>query len=248
MHFAYVDESGDPGPSGSKTFTLGCLLLEDRAWLHALDELLEFRRGLRDRFGLPIRAEVKAHYLLSNSGEFRKLGLDARARYRIYRDHLRIANSLEIKAFAIVVHKAKFGSGDPRPLAWNRLMQRLERFTTKNGVMLSMYHDEGEGGLAREWYRKARRAGGAGSMFGTGMLKRPAQLLIEDPAPRRSSDSFFIQLADLVAYAAFRKLYPITRDPGATVVPEAMWGELGGATLAAVNAYSGGPPGIVQAP
>ena len=46
MHFAYIDESGDAGrnSNGSKTFTLGCVLVEDRTWPIAFDGLLDLRR------------------------------------------------------------------------------------------------------------------------------------------------------------------------------------------------------------
>jgi hypothetical protein len=73
-------------------------------------------------------------------------------------------------------------------------------------------------------------------------------LLLDDPVPKRSSESYFIQLADLVAYAAYRKVFPPIARARPTVVPQTMWDELGPATLRAVNMYSGGPPGIVQRP
>jgi Protein of unknown function (DUF3800) len=95
--------------------------------------------------------------------------------------------------------------------------------------------------------RKARRAGSAGSAFGTGSLKRPARLILDDPVPRKSHESYFIQLADLDAYAAFRKLYAPTPRP-VNIVPQNMWDELGTAAFAKVNALSGGPPGIVSWP
>jgi hypothetical protein len=80
-------------------------------------------------------------------------------------------------------------------------------------------------------------------------MSRPALRFIEDPSPRRSADSYFIQLADLVAYSAFRALYPTKHEPGATIVPPSMWSEIGAATLTAVTSLKGGlPRGIVQGP
>ena len=78
MLLAYVDESGNTGAiasGGSLTFSLGCVLLDADQWPDAFDQLLNFRRRLRSTYGLPMRAEIKANYLLRNNGPFRKLGL-----------------------------------------------------------------------------------------------------------------------------------------------------------------------------
>jgi hypothetical protein len=77
---------------------------------------------------------------------------------------------------------------------------------------------------------------------GKAALKRNAENVVEDPSDRRSSESYFVQLADLNAYAAFRKIFP-----GVNVGDE-LWDELGDARIAEVNALRGGPTGIVVWP
>lgn len=138
-------------------------------------------------------------------------------------------------------------TSNARDVAWEYLLQRFERFTTFSGSHVWVSYDEGEGLLVRAMARKARRAGTAGSAFGTGSLKRPARLILDDPVPRKSHESYFIQLADLNAYAAFRKLYPPPPRP-VHIVPQNMWDELGKAAFAKVNLLSGGPAGIVSWP
>ncbi|BBZ09683.1 hypothetical protein MDOR_38520 [Mycolicibacterium doricum] len=88
MLIAYIDESGntgDPGNGGSMTFTLGCVLVDADAWPETFDGLLQFRRRIRDKFGVHMRAEVKANYLLRNGGALRRYRLGHRARHTIYR-------------------------------------------------------------------------------------------------------------------------------------------------------------------
>ena len=109
-----------------------------------------------------------------------------------------------------------------------------------------MIHDDGDGGIVRKLARKARRAGTAGSAFGTGSLKRPARLMLDDPSSRKSHESYFLQLADLDAYAAFRHYYP--PPSGRIIVPQNMWNELGEARYAPVNQLAGGTKGIVVWP
>ncbi|MBI5169433.1 MAG: DUF3800 domain-containing protein [Candidatus Eisenbacteria bacterium] len=251
MHFAYVDESGSVGSSGSKTFTLGCVLVEDGQWMHSIDGLIDFRRYLKQRFAVPVRSELKANWLVQNTGSIRELHLSERARRSIFQGHLRLIPKLGAKAFAVVIDKAlleqRKPGDDPRRKAWEFLIQRLERYSTKNGVFMSLFHDEGEARLIRQIVRRTRRAGSAGSMFNNERLHRPATRLLEDPNPRKSHESYFIQLADLVAYAAFRRAFPIQHAGRFEVVQSTAWDGIDAGLLREVS--SQGPhPGIVLWP
>lgn len=70
MDLAYVDESGSAGYGSSLTFTLGCVVVPSDRWPDVFDDFIDFRRFIRTRFGVPVRAEIKANYLLHNGGPF----------------------------------------------------------------------------------------------------------------------------------------------------------------------------------
>jgi Protein of unknown function (DUF3800) len=256
MLLAYVDESGDDGrKKGSHTYTLGCVMVETSAWTSVFDQLIAHRRWVRDRFGIPVRAEIKANYLIRNGGPFRANPISERARFSLYRSFLRLQPKLGLHTFAVVINKEKAAQkfSGVRPasdIAWEYLLQRLERRATKSNPKreIMIVHDEGDESSVRKRARKARRAGTAGSAFGTGQLKRPFTQLIEDPVPRSSHQSYFLQLADLNAYAAFRRLYP-PPPRQIQIVPHTMWDELGSARFRPVRSlYRGGPVGIVPGP
>jgi hypothetical protein len=234
MLLAYVDESGntgDPDHGGSLTYALGCVLVDADLWPTAFDELLAFRRNIKGTFGVHMRAEIKANFLLRNSGDLRRYGLGHGARHIIYRAHLRVLEQLPARAFAVVIDKrakglTPFGYFD---LAWEALLQRLERTGSKEKSTFAVIHDEGEDDAIRRWVRRARRHLTAGSAFGLGTLSNPASMLIDDPVARRSHQSYFVQLVDLVAYASFRAV--IAPSPAiARVCPSSMWDEIGDAT------------------
>lgn len=254
MYLAYIDESGDDGRNGSRTYTLGCVMVDGGDWAAAFDGLIAYRRFLRARFGVPVRAELKANYLLRNGGPWLSRNpLPSGMRQAIYRGHLRIQPKLGLTTFAVVVDKgqafAKFGAARaPSDIAWEYLLQRLERRSTKESTEILVVHDEGDALTVRGRVRKARRAGTAGSAFGTGTLSVPFRRLLDDPVPRNSQQSYFLQLADLSAYAAFRRVHgPSPRS--APLVPQTMWDELGAARFAKVRrARSGGPVAIVPGP
>jgi hypothetical protein len=246
VYFAYIDESGDSGSGGSRTYALGCVLVDADVWPDRFDRVIDFRRHLFQLFGLPVRAEIKANYLLRNGGPFRQLGLGESARFAIYRQCMRLHPKLGFKTFAILINKANHPARTAADLAWEYMLQRLERFSTYGDEVVLVVHDEGNALAVRKLARKSRRAGIAGSMMGTGYLKRPFNRLLDDPVSRNSAQSYFLQLADLVAYAAFRRHYPPPVRP-VQIVPQMMWDELGTAAYGEVNKYSGGPAGIVHA-
>jgi uncharacterized protein DUF3800 len=254
VYLAYIDDSGNSGPppGGTLSYALGCVLLEAKSWPAMFDDLIGFRRFLQKTFGVPVRTEIKANYLLGNRGpHFSKHPLSEAARFRIYRGLMHLPQKLGANVFGVVVKKdvlqQRGVATDPREIAWDWMLQRLERTSTKSTTPLLIVHDEGDVLLIRKATRKARRAGTAGSAFGMGVLQVPARYIVDDPVPRQSTQSYFIQLADLAAYAAFRYVYP----PGpriASVVPKTMWDELGPAKYLPVSAFSGGPAGLVIGP
>lgn len=251
MLIAYVDESGDTGdPSlsgASACYSLGCVLTKVSTWPDSYDVLIASRRRMRDTYGVRMRDELKANYLIRGSGPLLRNNLAPDARRRIYRSQLSVLQYLPARAFAIVTDKSASGLSGQRCFdeTWSMLLQRLERTSHyRDDEPIMVIHDEGEDARVRKLVRKARRHLTAGSAFGGGTLLRSMKHLIDDPIPRDSASSYFIQAADLVAYAGWRTYMP----PGvgaARVCPTDMWSALGDATHADVNKMSGGTPGVV---
>lgn len=247
MYFAYFDESGDSGRTGSpsETFTLSCILVRDKDWLNALDQCISFRKFLKTRFRIPPRTELKASWLIHNKGAIRRAKLSSSARMAVYKSAMRFQKKSGVfKTFGIVIAKSKITTTkDIREIAWEYAIQRLERFGASESDNIMVITDEGNGELIKKKLRKMRRFSNPPSAFTPGQrLKRSATNIIEDPAERNSKESYFVQLADLNAYAASKRANP-TSSFGIEV-----WDELGDSRVAAVNRVRGGLPGIVVWP
>lgn len=248
MRLAYIDETGDTGnpnvPGASRDYTLGVVLVDEKDWTAARDVFVAFRYDLRRTFGIPIRAEIKAHYLATNKGPFKSLRLSSDQRRDIFARHLKLVERLSAVAFAVHVDKMPVMNPTagcvpraPDAEAWQATFQRFAttyraRHTDSDSYLIHLSHDEGNDANIR---RHARRAGThltAGSLYGSGSRQLPSGWLIDDPVPRQSHESLFIQLADLVAWSASRTMRP----PGASgrrVMPQ--WTDLGAACFAVVN-------------
>jgi hypothetical protein len=220
VYVAYVDESGDDGTGkgASKSYALGCVMFDAVEWTATFDQMIGFRRFVRARFNIPMRAELKANYLLRIGGPLRERPLSEMARFKLYRALVRIQPKLGMTTFAVVIDKPaamkKFATARPTSdVAWEYLLQRLERRAAKEKTEILVVHDEGDALMIRKRARNAQRAGTAGSNTGIGVLNVPFTRLLDDPVARNSQQSYFLQLADLNAYAAFRRLYPPPSRP-----------------------------------
>lgn len=97
MLVAYVDESGNTGPvarGGALTFTLGCVLVDVDSWPDAFDAMLNLRRRLRSAYGVTMRSEIKANYLMRSTGDVRRFNLAPAQRRLVYRAHLQTVSAL----------------------------------------------------------------------------------------------------------------------------------------------------------
>jgi len=258
MFLAYFDESGDTGfhNSPSSCFVLAGVLVSEENWLPALDEMIKFRRFLKDTFKIKYSDELKATSLLKSKGPFEHLSPGAAM--RVYSMCLKFQDKCGlIRTFAVAIEKTKMfaKNKDVRDMAWGYAFERIERLCTKGDGRepplrghAMLFPDEGYGEFLKKKVRKYRRHHFVPSAFGQDSLRRPATNIIEDPFDRRSQESYFVQLADLNAFAAHRHL-----DPTKKFGPN-MWDLLGASRIEQVNSLTRArgaqprPCGIVNFP
>lgn len=135
MYYAYFDESGDTGlgTGATETFALSCVLVNDRNWLGALDQLVAFRKYLSKNFYISPRDEVKATWLVHNKGDIRNAKINYKSRIAAYRAFMRFQRKSGLFTnFTILIEKSKVTRRpfDVRDYAWQFAIQRLERFGT----------------------------------------------------------------------------------------------------------------------
>ena len=252
MYLFYFDESGDSGYKNSPTtqFSLATLVVRDVNWLDLLDIIIRFRKRTKDETGFNVRDEMKAIELIHGKGPWRDLGIDIGGRLHIYREVFRLLNEicdnnrLDVRVFAVCIDKRciEDRSKNPRDLAWTFALQRVERFLSKMSDFGIILPDDGYPDFIRKKLRQLRRFSIVPSAYTSSFLKRNLKMVIEDPVIRNSKESYFIQITDLLAYAAHR--YVIPTD----IVDSSFWHLLGKSILTEVNIIRGGPPGIVVWP
>lgn len=218
MFLMYVDESGDPGLAGSpcRHYVLSGLVLHELRWRPVLERLLEFRRRMRDVYGLKLREELHAARMINKPGALARIRRhDRLAIIREFTDHL--AGIADVSVINVVVDKdGKEPAYDVFENAWRGLIQRLEdtiahrdfrgpRFPDDRAMI---FPDQTDNKRLREVMRRMRSANPIHEPNGAVARNGPMEYVIEDPVPRDSEHSYLIQAADLVAFLLYQELAP----------------------------------------
>jgi len=185
-------------------------MVEESDWATVLDALVELRRQLRNDFGILPRSELKGRDFRSGLGAFQGLNIPRKTRMKIYESIMNYQSTLPIYTFSIAVRQREAIAkqwNDPMYCAWNFALNRLHIRYSKIGALCSIYPDEGHADLIKRCIRSMRRHNFVPKRYGPGTFRLRTERILEDPSNRNSTDSYFIQLADLNAYASHRSKY-----------------------------------------
>ena len=220
MFLMYVDESGDVGLDRSPTryFILTGVVVHESRWRAYLERLIDFRKHLRDTYGLRMREEFHAAHMLRNPGDLMRIPRhDRLAMMREFADQMAAMSDLNL--VNIVVDKQlKLAGYDVFEKAWQALIQRFENTLVSGNFRGSQSSDE-QGMIIADHTdqkklqtltRRMRRHNPVPyqQAYGTGYRNLRLTRMIEDPVFRDSADSYFIQMADLAAYLLYQREEP----------------------------------------
>ncbi|MBX7044842.1 MAG: DUF3800 domain-containing protein [Ignavibacteria bacterium] len=215
----YTDESGDVGVNNSPTnyFILSSIIFQENHWLNLLNDIVNFRRDLKRKYGLKIKDEIHASEFISGNGL--NANIKSIIKYRrlsILRDCLEWLNSRnEISIITVCADKSN--GGDIFYKTWDRLIQRFENTLLKNNFPGPQNNDKGivisdntDGGKLTKLLRSKRKINFIPNtqIFSGGYRNLVLRNVIEDPILRDSRNSLFHQMVDVVAYFAKQHYQP----------------------------------------
>lgn len=218
MDIYYVDESASADIFIMAAIRIPLLRADDKgawwvAWPHYYEAAREWRRDLSKVHGVKFRPELHASDFLAGK---KRMSVDnraltkaeAEAAFRYALSKLDFLDDASIMPVYATAKSALFGATRMQATLTG-LLQRMERQTTKGDRAAMTFFDEGH----REYwklYRKSQAYLPVGSSRGgwaTGQTKNLAlKRFVEDGNIKSSEDSYILQIADFVAYAALQKL------------------------------------------
>lgn len=212
----YIDESTDPKFMSASAIAIPLLRKGETGWRWEwedyLDRVKQFRRSLSKTHKIPAKKELHAVKLASGRGRYRggrqQFGRGASA--RVYRSILSALHFLPPMSVITVIGSPQsqlYGHTKLEALMY-ALFQRMQRASSHHNRNGMVFFDEGHGEY-RKLYRKARKFLPTGSQQGSwdsGPTRNiPMDKFVKDANFKDSKHSPFIQIADLIAYAAFLK-------------------------------------------
>lgn len=210
MKICYYDESGDDGfPTySSPLFALCAIYFDHLHWKEIHEQIVELRRELKSNFNFPVKVELHTKQFLLDKDPYRNFGFTSADRIGLITRFCEFIGNLDIKIINILINKTVIRSKtyDVMNTSLKYSVQRIENdIDPKNNpdIKFMIITDEGRVGKMRKTTRAIQRINYIPSQFGTAPIRKEIESLIEDPLPKDSKESYFIQMADLVAYLVY---------------------------------------------
>jgi len=220
MYLMHTDESGDSGIVNSPTryFVLSGIVLHELRWNEYLSRLIEFRKRMRNAFGLLLREEIHSARMINRPGEL--VRIKRNDRLTIIRNFIdEIATMQDLSIINVVIDKkGKAADYDVLENAWKILLQRFSNTISHRnfpgpanpddrGLVLP---DMSEIKKITQIIRKMRRYNPIPNQteYGAGYRNLMISNFVEDPYFKDSEKSYFIQAADVVAFALYQSIAP----------------------------------------
>jgi len=107
MYIVYYDETGDDGYPrySSALFVLTAVYVHYLSWKDVHNTIVEFRKQLKDDFGLPVKMEFHSKYFILNKKPYRGFNLSDSDRLLIVDLFCNFIGQLDIKIINVVINK-----------------------------------------------------------------------------------------------------------------------------------------------
>lgn len=222
MYLIYADESGDTGLSqgGTPFFVVSALIVHETQWNELFQRLVDFRRMLSKLYKVPQRIALHAFDIVNGHGDFHfsQYGVTPTQRFKLYRDVLEFVAQLpQVRVLNVFIRKDRISSPatDVFQQAWTLFIQRCHNSLDVGGVLHRsadfslLFTDRTQDDELRKLMRRMRAFNYVPSQIeGEPPRKIPVKRILDDPIPRPSPHSYYIQIADMIAFALARRDYP----------------------------------------
>jgi hypothetical protein len=215
MYFCYVDESGDPGSydsekpekTGTKYFILSGIIVSAARWRISLDTLKSFRKKIAREGYLPYDIEFHCAEMIDPHKIKEFTNISVKDRWALIEAFAEIiGNQAGFSLLTIVLDKTqtKLRQDEYLTTSITKIYQAFDEFLKDKKEQGLILFDKANEKNITTHVRKLLGTGASGETVPEVRIG----WVVEDPIFRVSSDSFFVQSADLVAYTLKEQEFP----------------------------------------
>lgn len=204
MYIAYFDESGDDGyPNySSQLFVMSVVYMEESHWKQNYEIIRKFRKFIKDKYDFPIKMEFHCRQLIQDKHPYHGK-YNSQERKELLELQFKLIAALDLKIINVVIDKHKITSNNYDVLknAFTYSLQRIENdMLSEDDNRFIVITDEGRIEKMTAVSRLLQRINYIPSLFEEGSYRNDLKTILEDPLPKKSQESYFIQLSDTLAY------------------------------------------------
>jgi len=197
MHLIYLDDSFE-----KPVQIYSAIAVPANRWTECFEQLKNWRRALKASDGILITKEFHATEFCAGRGRLGPQMVGKYRRSRIFREALTLLDGMEgVKIFNVC-------KGDHPEWALERLLTRINKTLGAWDSYAVMMFDEGKEGEITRLLRRMGVYNPVPVYVGPGVTEvhnLKLDRILEDPVFKKSEHSYFVQLADFVAYALLRR-------------------------------------------
>lgn len=208
---AYIDESYD-----DEIFAMSALVVPVAHWRETFEIIKTHRQHLKAVYGIFTSKELHALEFVSGRGRISDRMIPKGLRAQLFRETMDMLAGLQ--HVSVISGAWPMDGTDKRDIhakAFSRIAERLQRRAVDSGGHILRMVDEGKDVELHKIARRSAVYNMVGSRYGGWEDGSPAKnipndRLIEDPIFRSSARSYFLQLADFIAYALLKSETTVT--------------------------------------
>jgi hypothetical protein len=207
MYLSYFDECGDDGyPAySSEVFILTSIYFNYSFWKSNYEKIYALRKQLKTDYGLPIKEEFHTREFIQDKNPYHGKYTAAQRKEILFK-FCRLIPEVKIRIINVAIDKKKINNANYNVLK-NALTYNVQRIENDLNSLLRfknprfmIFTDEGRVGKMRSTVRSIQKINYIPSHYSIKPYRREIQNMIEDVLPKKSSESYFIQIADMISF------------------------------------------------
>ncbi len=208
FYFIYIDESYD------KThYAYSALFINAFQWNDYLNKILEWRKEWYQKYSIPIDFELHATEFTRGGGEYPK-NRDKDYRGKLFAEAImKIEKTNGLKVMNAIANNE---NKDNYLKLFEYMLTRINTTLKKKNALGILICDEGNENKLTSTVRRMKKENRVPPDYhhrkkGESMRDLPLDFIIEDPLFKSSKASYFIQLADFLAFSLLRNEKPLPK-------------------------------------